>query len=363
MRTLPSVGGNEQLTEQAANPTSEAEKAEATEKPKEETDHVLTSKEILYGKGAIVKAKQLTPDEKSEQETTILSGIVSDAAADMATSVVEDSSDEEKKVRSLLPDFDAFQPNLTVKAHTAEDETKNAETAPKEAQKPQKRDMSSFAFKNDNSANGNYLDAFSDFYNRNTSETMVETTEVDEKSGEIVEVQKPIPTADLKTRLYAEGFKMRVYTKANSENYYAQNFLAANKIGRDCGIIMYLLILVETLSGWLILKDALPVTYYLCVCAFGLAVPVLPLIVYLLNPNRRIRANFNFKMSVLYRFMVFLNVFVLLLLVGFFGFKADLKDVSTMVGPIIVPSILALNLPISSVVYFFLYNSGKYHIS
>lgn len=89
----------------------------------------------------------------------------------------------------------------------------------------------------------------------------------------------------------------------------------------------------------------------------------MPLIVYLLNPNRRIRANFNFKMSVLYRFMVFLNVFVLLLLVGFFGFKADLKDVSTMVGPIIVPSILALNLPISSVVYFFLYNSGKYHIS
>ena len=333
------------------------------EKPKEEADHVLTSKEILYGKGAIVKAKQLTPDEKSEQETTILSGIVSDAAADMATSVVEDSSDEEKKVRSLLPDFDAFQPNLTVKAHTAEDEIKNAETAPKEAQKPQKRDMSSFAFKNDNSANGNYLDAFSDFYNRNTSETMVEITEVDEKSGEIVEVQNPIPTADLKTRLYAEGFKMRVYTKANSENYYAQNFLAANKIGRDCGIIMYLLILVETLSGWLILKDALPVTYYLCVCAFGLAVPVLPLIVYLLNPNRRIRANFNFKMSVLYRFMVFLNVFVLLLLVGFFGFKADLKDVSTMVGPIIVPSILALNLPISSVVYFFLYNSGKYHIS
>ena len=333
------------------------------EKPKEEADHVLTSKEILYGKGAIVKAKQLTPDEKSEQETTILSGIVSDAAADMATSVVEDSSDEEKKVRSLLPDFDAFQPNLTVKAHTAEDEIKNAETAPKEAQKPQKRDMSSFAFKNDNSANGNYLDAFSDFYNRNTSETMVETTEVDEKSGEIVEVQNPIPTADLKTRLYAEGFKMRVYTKANSENYYAQNFLAANKIGRDCGIIMYLLILVETLAGWLILKDALPVTYYLCVCAFGLAVPVLPLIVYLLNPNRRIRANFNFKMSVLYRFMVFLNVFVLLLLVGFFGFKADLKDVSTMVGPIIVPSILALNLPISSVVYFFLYNSGKYHIS
>ncbi len=338
-----------------------AETARPDETEQKETDHVPTSKEILYGKGAIVRAKQLTPDEKSEQEETILSGIVSDAAADLGTSVVPEIAQEETKVRSLLPDFEAFQPNLTVKAHTAEDEANKSETPA--TQKTQKRDMSSFAFKNDNSANANYLDAFSDFYNRNTSETLVETTEIDEKSGETIEVQKPIPTSDLKTRLYAEGFKMRVYTKANSENYYAQNFLSANKLNRDCGIIMYLLLLVETFVGWLILKDALPVTYYLCVCAFGLAVPVLPLVVYLLNPNRRIRANFNFKMSVLYRFMVFLNVFVLLLLVGFFGFKADIKDVSTMIAPIIVPSVLALNLPISSVVYFFLYNSGKYHIA
>lgn len=359
---LPIGGVNQNLaqSEDKANDEAVVEIVQT-----EDSDRELTSKEILYGRGAIPVAKQLTPEEKLEQETNILSGIVEEAAADMGTSVVQPAQpDDDNKVRSLLPDFNDFGNNLTVKAHTAEDLQKTSQKPAEEVQPKQaKRDMSTFAFRNDNSANANYLDAFSDYYNRNTSETLVEDTEVDGKTGEVVTVQKPIPTADLKTRLYAEGFKMRVYSRANSDNYYAQNFLSANRLNRDCGFIMYLLLLVETFVGWLVLKDTLATTYYLGVCAFGLAIPVLPLIIFLLNPTRRIRANFNFKMSVLYRFMVFLNVFVLILLVGFFGFKADLKDVGTMIAPIIVPSVIAFNLPLSSVVYFFLYNSGKYHIA
>ncbi|MDD4839059.1 MAG: PadR family transcriptional regulator [Clostridia bacterium] len=169
--------------------------------------------------------------------------------------------------------------------------------------------------------------------------------------------------AELKTRLYAKGFKVRPYTKANTTEYYSFNFILSNRLNRDC----FLLILISYIAMigimWAATATKVHYSVYLSFLFIGLALYAIPLGLFMSNPSKRVRANFNFKLSMLNRTMLCIELAVITMLIGFFLVGADVNNVDSLIAPIIVPCVLLLNLPLSSVVYYALYKTKKYHIA
>lgn len=199
------------------------------------------------------------------------------------------------------------------------------------------------------------------FSNSNISRREDEIGETD-KSYEFTGISSSF--GSLKTKFKTEGIKLRPYSKTNTANFYLSSFIYNNQINRDCVTTMYFLIVAEILAIYFFANHLINLHFntYLTIVTGLILIPIAFWIIYAVNPNKRIKAKFNFKVSILISTMVFLNLLVVIMLMGFFLFKVDITDFNSMLVPVIVPSILIINIPISSVVYSLLYNSKQYHL-
>ena len=168
---------------------------------------------------------------------------------------------------------------------------------------------------------------------------------------------------DLKTRLYAEGFKLRPYSRASTSEYYSFNFIQSNVINRDTWLIVMAIFAVEIAIFWVSLFKVIPYSYFLPILIVGIALCLIPFIICFINPSKRSRANYNFKISILNRSMFFVELTVFMALIGFFAIGANINDIKSILMSIIIPSVIFLNLPISSIVYYLLYRTKKYHVA
>ncbi|MBR4800233.1 MAG: helix-turn-helix transcriptional regulator [Clostridia bacterium] len=169
--------------------------------------------------------------------------------------------------------------------------------------------------------------------------------------------------SDIKTRLYAKGFKIRPYDRGNTTEFYSFNFLQSNRIRRDTFLIILAFFLVEIAIMWVSLFKTVSYAYFLPILLVGAALCLVPSVIYLANPTRRIRANFNFKLSILNRTMLFIELTVVCILIGFFGLGATVNDSKMIICAIVLPMVLFTNLPLSSLIYWLLYRTHKYHIA
>lgn len=165
---------------------------------------------------------------------------------------------------------------------------------------------------------------------------------------------------DLKQSLLEEGYKVKQYSKANSSNYYYMNYIYSNKLMRDTMMLTFLVILVELLV-FFILKDVFQYST-LSLILIGVAatvIPVVPTILWSLNPTKRTKAKFNFSSALVNSLIAFILLAaintVISLFVPSFEFSFD-------TGKIYVPYILALNIPLAVVLYHILYKSKNYHL-
>ena len=168
---------------------------------------------------------------------------------------------------------------------------------------------------------------------------------------------------DVKTRLYAKGFKIRPYDRGNTSEYYTFNFIQSARLNRDTFLIILALYVLEVAVMWISLASRISYAYFLPVLLVGSALCLIPTVLFLLNPSKRTRANFNFKLSILNRTMLFIELSVVCILIGFFALGASVNDIDLILCSIILPAVLLLDLPISSVVYWLLYRTRKYHIA
>lgn len=171
----------------------------------------------------------------------------------------------------------------------------------------------------------------------------------------------PRPETDLKTRLYSEGFKMRPYDRGNTSEYYTFNFINANRLNRDSWLIVLAIYLVETAIMWACLASSISYVYFLPFMLGGAALMLIPTVIWMINPSRRKRADFNVKLSVLNRGMLMIELAVVLVLIAFFGVGVSVNDTTLILETMVLPIVLLTNLPISSLVYWLLYRSKKYH--
>lgn len=167
--------------------------------------------------------------------------------------------------------------------------------------------------------------------------------------------------SDIKTRLYAKGFKIRPYDRGNTSEYYTFNFIQSNRLNRDTFLIILAFFVAEVAIMWASLATKVSYTYFLPILLVGSALCLIPTVIYLLNPTRRTRANFNFKLSILNRGMLFIELTVVCILIGFFGLGANVNDIDLILESIVLPMVLLTNLPLSSLIYWLLYRTRKYH--
>lgn len=173
----------------------------------------------------------------------------------------------------------------------------------------------------------------------------------------------PFPNTELKTRLYSKGFKVKPYTKANTSEYYSFNFVLSNRLNRDSLLLVLASYVAMIAIMWAATAGKVSYVVFLTFLSIGIALYAIPFSFYLLNPSKRKRANFNFKLSVLNRTMLFIELTIIVMLIGFFLIGADIHNVESMIAPIIIPTVLLLNLPLSSIIYYTLYRTRKYHIA
>lgn len=168
---------------------------------------------------------------------------------------------------------------------------------------------------------------------------------------------------DLKARLYAEGFKIRPYDRGNTSEYYTFNFVHSNRLNRDCWLIVLAIFLLEVGVIWASTFNQIGYGYFLPVLTCPAVLMLVPFAMYIANPTKRTRANFNFKLSILNRTMLFIELTVVCILIGFFAVGATVDDTTALLKSIYLPMVLLFNLPVSSVIHWLLYNTKRYHVA
>ncbi|NCA68175.1 MAG: hypothetical protein EOM87_08965 [Clostridia bacterium] len=170
--------------------------------------------------------------------------------------------------------------------------------------------------------------------------------------------------ADLKERLMRVGYKLRPYVKQTTSSYYSMNFIFSNKIKRDCYTFLYFAMLIEIFIGYFFVDRFAGIGFvsYISTAAALLIVPIYGWVNYMLHPDKRIRAQFDFKIAIAGVLMLYVNLLVITILLGFFAFTSDIYSVESMIVPIFYPAALLLNLPLAVIIFNILYKTNRYHL-
>ncbi len=165
---------------------------------------------------------------------------------------------------------------------------------------------------------------------------------------------------DLKQSLYEEGYNLKPYNKANASNFYYMKFVYSNKLMRDTALFTYLVLIIEVLIMIIALNSfAINIGVCIAIAAVGLAVPVIPFIMWAANPTKRIKARFNLGTSITYALIAFIVISGISMIISLIApsLKVDFTK-----GSAYIPVMIAALIPIAVLIYGLLYRSGNYHL-
>ena len=163
---------------------------------------------------------------------------------------------------------------------------------------------------------------------------------------------------DLKMRLEDEGIKLRSYDPTLSSKS-AIRYLLTNKIVRDTTVLGYLTLVIMLLIVGLVKSFAVSLTAILTVGGIALVIPAISAVIALNNPAKRVKDGVNLGKILLTGFIVYLTIFVINLIVNLIVPNGN----SLNTAPTYAPAIIALCIPLSTIIFILLYKSEKYHLS
>ena len=168
--------------------------------------------------------------------------------------------------------------------------------------------------------------------------------------------------AVLQNRLYSKGFNLKPYDKSESQQYYYGNFVFINKLRRDSNLLSLATYLLLLAILWGTCFKIVSQNVFIAALAIGIGLYLIPLITYFVKPNKRTSPKFNFKYAMLNSAMLFLELSVIVLLIGFFIVGADINAPVSVIAPIVVPITLLTALLFMPIYHGLLFNSKKYHV-
>lgn len=198
-----------------------------------------------------------------------------------------------------------------------------------------------------------------DFSQYSSSPSYQETEEQDYSPSSMYSLKNV--TAKFKEK----GFSIKPYLKQNTTDYYVNKYVYINKIMLTTSIysfLMYAFVLsimfISTFKSYGTSIGAL----FGAIGGFAV-VPIYCTLAYLLNPNKRILAAFNFKKTISWVSIFLVNAFLLILMIGFMGLGANFVNPQTVVQSVVFPTILLVLIPVCIVIYSGLYSTKHYHVN
>ncbi len=170
--------------------------------------------------------------------------------------------------------------------------------------------------------------------------------------------------SDLKIILAKDGYTLKPFSHQTAIGYYSSNFFFSAKLLRDTLSFGYIFSLLTVFACYFIFENLSPVGIYPYVFT-AVAMLIFPLfgwINFLVQPDKRKRAQFDLKIAMSGLLMMYINLIVIAVLIGFLFLKVNVENVISMLFPIFYPAALLLFLPVCGIIYGILYNSKRYHI-
>ena len=313
--------------------------------------------------------------------TTLLDDSVDDASQSEidpaeAQEVVAESENADNSVEKFGTTFsDAREEELASESVSSEENTSfsydpvlhatqlDIDSYIEDTAEPEKKPILQDFLRSHMGSGDDYLSPLSALYEESSSAT-TSPAHTQEEQGEEVLHQNAFNYGELKDRAQAEGYRLHPYSKAVSTSYYSMNFIFSARLRRDSLLLLYFVMFIEVLVSYFALDRyaGLGYVFYLVVGCILLLCPIAGVVLYLIKPDKRIRAEFDLKSSISGMIMLMINLFILSMLFGFFLFHADLARPATMIKPILYPSLLFIDFPIYTLIYAALYNTRRYHL-
>ncbi|MCL2375339.1 MAG: helix-turn-helix transcriptional regulator [Firmicutes bacterium] len=154
----------------------------------------------------------------------------------------------------------------------------------------------------------------------------------------------------------------RIHT---SKYYYYCNRLMLVQFGILFAVMIGMIGLTFGLSFAVGIGIHTPLDIWLYALAIALAgaFPITSAILHYKQPNKEKRIQFNLKIAMLYRLILMANTMIIVYLLNiFFGMRPNFQNGNTFFATLLLPSLLALCFPISTLIFNSLYESGKYSV-
>lgn len=148
----------------------------------------------------------------------------------------------------------------------------------------------------------------------------------------------------------------------NKQYYYYRNKLLLFQYG-----ILFLIMLVECFLTFIIVKNTTTVSpgydiaLYVCSILFCFAFPITAAILYLSDPSKRKRIDFNFKNSIIFRLIIMAQLMLIIYALNVYAGMPIGGDPYYALS-MALPMVLSTNVPVNSIIFNALYRTNKFAV-
>lgn len=180
----------------------------------------------------------------------------------------------------------------------------------------------------------------------------------------ISEIKSNFDFKKLDDELSKQNIKLKTYEKTNTIDYYTNKYCYINKLFRDFSIVIFLIFNTFLYSMFFTLKDVggLTLTGILVTSGISLLLPIFALILYLINPTKRIRNIPTLTSAFLTSLILVITFTIVTVIIGFFIINIDITMPKEYIPAIVMPIASVLIVPIGVLLYSFLYNRKHYRV-
>lgn len=165
-------------------------------------------------------------------------------------------------------------------------------------------------------------------------------------------------------KFQAKGITIKPYNKKNTMEFYVNRYYYSNKLHFHTALIMFFIMAVELIAAHFICNRINPISNYWLFSLLIIAVyPIIRGVMYAIEPNKKSLANFNPKTTLLISLLPVITLPIVIALLGFVQFGANINDYSSMERTIILPCVMLFNIPFYFFVFALKYRTNKYHIN
>lgn len=167
-------------------------------------------------------------------------------------------------------------------------------------------------------------------------------------------------------RNLGDDIKIRTYNSETDKEYINMYYYYPNKLMLYQYGVLFILMLFEILVPFMIIKfgaginSAADIPILIISCVLAAFFPIYAVIQNFSNPNKKKRYNLDFKNSMMFRLIVFALMLVIIYAFNVV-FKMDVTSPSQYLISLIIPGLLATNVPISLFIFRAMYNTEKFN--